>query len=1275
MGGRIRTGVRGVLAALPILSLAACQVVIHGSADGCDGEPAAAAIVPHEPRLGKNPSMHALAGDLDHLEKHIDWHGSVVAKTPDVWGQARLTQYREDFEREMRKDLDQFDLRLNGAVSRADASLFTYSQAISVAAAGKPAVPGTPAIPRPNLLRSLVVQPPADGLNVAINNAGDRIDLIGGDGLSIIRSTPQAPIPGRPATPAVPPNPTIPDSAATLPGSPAGAVLQAVAPTAALKTAGISLEPTIELAQKKRYLDFLNQLRRENEGGDTADAPGYQLNLLRIPVSVLPGKHTDRGHGAEVTFTIDSVLGDDLLPTTFRRMAVNDLALQFGFPLTDLLYDKDTLDQLNPKTQKVVRLVTRLNDLLTSDPPLVAEAMALAGSLCPEDVEEVDAIATVAIRRALRELRKDDVPAHLEENCPLPKAFADGGGSGDEKKGGGRSPPATGGSNQPPPYQGLKQARPLSQTKLFAGGSGGASARSGPTRRAGTPGATAGLSVAFSGLSVPFATGLDNKLPFPTSQLIDVYGEAYVFEIAYAVKQALAGDVEYTKYPHMPDVQSLLKEETQAAYQFLAKNSHLIGNHCTPDLVRAVRSRNVEVIARMRAAYRSQVADVTGSQPKDPRDPTSYRGLDLRQFSLTAALGWCLIVDSALLTDRLLTDMRESATAKGVASPCPADVWPQFFLPDPPAEERCRFNEYVKMRWPIHVFALDPMTQEQNLLDSLQTQREMQLALSVAFTSGRIGSRLFTQYARKLQAQYDTIALNRTQVGFAHGENTFGWRFYPRFQTPPTQSNLTTLVRDQLIGGPSPNALLRQRRLEPGPRECVALVIMPSFVPYVTVDSVSNWFGLANPKHKVLDHTQALHLSKTVRALETGGCAIPDADRYRDGELRRLQARVKQLGDRLPAQTLTVPVPIVNTVGGFEMFSNGTTDLAPQLYGFYGAPGVAADKETTLFLVGDHFSPLQTRVIVGNMSIDKDGTPPKQRMLSRQVMQVTVPAGVLSLPDEDGQRWVHAHVATPYGVSREVYIPLVTTTPVAAAAKPGYTIPDNTTLTVRYGMDGRTTPVGHFLPVFQGVKQREIRFHWQEPLGLATEKVELTFVFPFRGAKLTVPCVCKPLRVPTTAGTEVVLDAATLKAIGCKLLRQIRHQGALPTADNSLTADLVAEKVYVTPVAPAGHTAAAVEAGGKFTVKFEGQGLCPPDWKDECECPPAAVTTPTKVPPFPKGPSPNVPNTPVPATTTDKPVAGVPPAGPGATADPLAVMPAPLPAAPLPTLPPLPGGK
>src|SRR5262249_11559291 len=160
----------------------------------------------------------------------------------------------------------------------------------------------------------------------------------------------------------------------------------------------------------------------------------------------------------------------------------------------------------------------------------------------------------------------------------------------------------------------------------------------------------------------------------------------------------------------------------------------------------------------------------------------------------------------------------------------------------------------------------------------------IQLALSIAFTNGLINARQLTRYARRLEAEFETIDLNRTQVGFGHGENVFGWRFYPRYQTPDTDSNLTVFFRDMLIGWPTRNQLLRQRRLEPGMRECVAVVIMPSFVPYATVDTVSNWFPITNPKHKVLNHTQALRLSRTVQVIKSEGDAVTDASKYRPGE-------------------------------------------------------------------------------------------------------------------------------------------------------------------------------------------------------------------------------------------------------------------------------------------------------------------------------------------------------------------------------------------------------
>jgi hypothetical protein len=369
----------------------------------------------------------------------------------------------------------------------------------------------------------------------------------------------------------------------------------------------------------------------------------------------------------------------------------------------------------------------------------------------------------------------------------------------------------------------------------------------------------------------------------------------------------------------------------------------------------------------------------------------------------------------------LVKDMKEMASAKGCAL---HTDWQPYYLPNPAPEARQAFNEYVRCRWPIHVFALDPETQDQNLADSDATRREMQLALSLAFVSGQVSASNMTRYARRIDAQYDTIDINRTAVGFSHGEDTFGWRFYPRFQTPDTEGNATVLFRDMLMGGPNKDALLRERKLEPGMRECVAIVMMPSFVPYVTFDATSNWFRLANPKLKELDCKDALHLSRAVKSIQTCSGNVEDADCYRDGDLPRLLAKADQLSARLPLQTQSVQVPYENTLGGFQMFSTGVSDLAPELLGWYGAPYVDVNNPTTLFLVGNHFSVKQTRIVAGGVAIDPYQHPEYQEMLSRQVVRVLIPPGAQTIED-GGNKFVDVHIATPYGVTQHLLIPAI----------------------------------------------------------------------------------------------------------------------------------------------------------------------------------------------------------------------------------------------------------
>src|SRR5690606_22246353 len=158
---------------------------------------------------------------------------------------------------------------------------------------------------------------------------------------------------------------------------------------------------------------------------------------------------------------------------------------------------------------------------------------------------------------------------------------------------------------------------------------------------------------------------------------------------------------------------------------------------------------------------------------------------------------------------------------------------------------------------------------------------------------------------------------------------------------------------------------------EPGMRECVAVVIMPSFVPHVTLDVRSNFFELVDPDDTGASMEDTVYWSRQIRTMKDSvQRCFAEANNYRPGEVERLMARVDQLSKRLPLQTMHAQVPYENTLGGFEMFSSGISDLSPELLDFYGEPGIDPARETVLYLVGNNFSVHETRVLAGNRVCD-----------------------------------------------------------------------------------------------------------------------------------------------------------------------------------------------------------------------------------------------------------------------------------------------------------------
>ncbi|HTU25005.1 MAG TPA: hypothetical protein VMF30_06390, partial [Pirellulales bacterium] len=894
----------------------------------------------------EEPTVESLAYDLDKLEAHIERYGSIVAKQPDVWGQARLTAHRQEFEAQMASQLNAFDYTLQGSVAASDQAYFADALALSAAAAPRGARGGSTSTPTVSNSSTTTAAPATSSTTTSSSSQQS----------SSSQNLPLPPLPAAfGAFDSV--------SRTQVPTPPNLSFVGA--------SSGITVEPTVLLDERARFVNHLQELRRINEGDDTADSPGYALNLVRIPISVLPGKFTRVSYGAEVTITMTPYLSDDLLPVTFRNLVMNDLVDQLGFPITEFINNRENAPYFDENAARDVdELLELLQDFDDNDACNTFDTDLGKLRLKPGLQALLARPEWQWVGGAIGCAAADDCPQVCE---PLPEIRTTGHPADTDDSG-----PAAGPKNATVP----SNVSPMTPLQRHA-------AMHVPMHRA---------HMTFRAqIPVPGTKSRRSRMPFPPTEIFDVYG--YDFERmtvdAYRVlakekfshPSTAAGPVFY----HLPDVQGYLQEELAAAYKFLELrgNEDLWTTFCQQSLVDAVRGRNWDYLSEQRLTFKKCLTAKVFERAENP---------PCRPLSDTmSSLAWAIIVEAALLNDQLEQDMREAAAAKGCCQCAANNEWLPYFLPEPPPEARESFNQYVRCRWPIHAFALDPATQEQNIVDTFSSRREMQLAMSMAFVSGRLSANNMMRYARRIEYDFATVDLNGTDIGFSHGDETFGWRFYPRFQTPDVESNATVFFRDLMIGGPNRDALLHMRRLEPGIRECYAIVIMPSFVPYATFNVSANWFKLKSPKCKELDTTDAMRLSRLVKNVQTCAGRVDDAACYRDGDFQRLLVKAKQLESRLPFQETMVQIPYENTLGGFAMFNTGVTDLAPELTGFYGSEAIDPSNDTTLFLVGNHFSVHQTNVIAGGQTLS---TP---TMLSRQVIQVTIPKNAIQVGDKQQQ--------------------------------------------------------------------------------------------------------------------------------------------------------------------------------------------------------------------------------------------------------------------------------
>jgi hypothetical protein len=398
---------------------------------------------------------------------------------------------------------------------------------------------------------------------------------------------------------------------------------------------------------------------------------------------------------------------------------------------------------------------------------------------------------------------------------------------------------------------------------------------------------------------------------------------------------------------------------------------------------------------------------------------------------LSDVLSFVLLLQSTTIDRQIKEDMRIVADRRGFECGDVQNYCFYEFRPSPESQQA--FNNYVANKWPLHIYAVDPVIDQQNVLDAFSQRTELQLALATAVATGTVNIKNATSYARQLDLDLATIGLNRTAVGFGAGETTFGWMFYPRVQTPPSVSNLRKITEILSGCGTGLEFDLRHRRIEPGQRECVALVVTPNFIPALRINTVANWFDVAGhcaTRH--LNNREMLEYGHKVQAAKNALTRLCDPREYRPSDYSHIRERLKQLENLLPTHDTCVDLPDEGDLLGSEIFSSNAAGLAPTLLAWYGEP-VQEGEASSIFLLGRGYSVFETTVIAGGYNIADD----QKRLISRNVMQIVIPpkARVIKVPCQG------ATSASASGSAKPATAPGAPATAAAAAAVPASTSP------------------------------------------------------------------------------------------------------------------------------------------------------------------------------------------------------------------------------------------
>ncbi|GAA4454013.1 hypothetical protein [Novipirellula rosea] len=417
-----------------------------------------------------------------------------------------------------------------------------------------------------------------------------------------------------------------------------------------------------------------------------------------------------------------------------------------------------------------------------------------------------------------------------------------------------------------------------------------------------------------------------------------------------------------------------------------------------------------------------------------------------------ALIAWPLALQAGLL-DHNIKRMIEGLALEGKISQSDAALAESvyFFQEEvTPNEEVVRLWEMViQENFPVHVFALDPQVEEQNVYDAFSRRREMQIALAISVARGSLNTAQRVDMSRQLALDMASIDLNRTAVAFSHDNDTFGWYFYPRVQSPPQErNNVAALARLIWSTGPTEHYDQKHLSLEPGMRECEVLIAMPSFVPHVEFDVTTNWERLTKPGATKQSYEEMVALGGRIHRLRGNLREAKDAQCFRPGDYARLISRVDQLEKMLSLQSYEVNVPYAYEQSGTTLFNKGDVQLRPVLHGVYGLDYVTTEedegKTTHFFLQGRNFHPTLTHVIVGGAESNSysSETEASVQVISRELIRVKVNGLSAKLSAKD--KFV-VRCGTPAGLSNPLWVDAKAATPPKTTA-PDFALNNTATL-------------------------------------------------------------------------------------------------------------------------------------------------------------------------------------------------------------------------------------